>query len=45
MTQPFTYMSPAGVSKDEASFFLFDTSHICRFANITLGLNPSLKIQ
>lgn len=28
MTQPFTYMSPAGVSKDEAFFFLFDTSHI-----------------
>lgn len=37
MTQPFTYMSPAGVSKDEASFsffletffsFLFDISHI-----------------
>lgn len=31
MTQPFTYMSPAGVSKDEAFFFfsfLFDISHI-----------------
>lgn len=43
MTQPFTYMSPAGVSKDEASFsFLFDISHINKnklphFINVLSG--------